>query len=141
MPLASGWMNEFLLFQEFEDLSGLYTPKFFTLCKGEFEQRAFHMVKEDFQVIGIDQPVFGGTPEEKFRVLNYELIERGTVGHQERRRGSSSAARSSCPLPGGSNSTRITSHNTYFQSSNIHTQLQGVGRYDPQDLPFTEALL
>jgi len=56
--------------------------KAFAFLKRQLEHRAAQMFKQNQQMIGIDQRLFGRTPEKVLRVARQELVEGIGGGHQ-----------------------------------------------------------
>ncbi len=93
---------------------------------GQFERRAFQMVDENFEIVGLNVSVLGRTAEEIIGMLHDELIQRSRRRNEHRARASAAPPRAPGPLPGGSNRAWITGHHASVQRSDINSQFQCV---------------
>src|SRR5437016_14511156 len=68
---------------------------------GQFERRAFQMIDEDLEIVGLDESVLGSVAEEIVGMANNELIERRRGGHEHGAGASSEANGADGGLPVG----------------------------------------
>jgi len=51
------------------------TAKALVRAEGQFKQGAANVVEQDEQVVGVNQPALGGTPEQGFGMMGQELVD------------------------------------------------------------------
>src|SRR5260370_26596935 len=82
------------------------------------------MMDEEWEVVGLNEGVFGCVAEKIVGGANDELIERRGGSHQHGAGASAAAARAARALPGGGDGAGITGHDHGVQGANLHGRLE-----------------
>src|SRR5438552_71802 len=106
---------------------------------GQFERRAFQMIDEDLEIVGLDESVLGSVAEEIVGMANNELIERRRGGHQHGAGASPAAAGAAGALPGGGDGAGVSGHDNSIEGADINAQLERAGRNNSADFSLAKA--
>ena len=107
---------------------GFDRAKGFALFKGQLVGRAFHVVEQDIQVVGVDQRLFAALAEKIVRMRNDVLVEgRGRCDH-DHQRFAIAAARAPGLLPSAGDRAGIAAQKAGLQLADVDAQFQCVGR-------------
>ena len=138
VPVSSAAMEKSRFGQPFAQRGHVRFAEFFVGRERQLERRAFQMIHEDFQVVGLHVRVFRRPPEKIFRMLHDELIERRRRRHQHRARSSAPPPGAPGALPGRRNRTRISRHHARIERSDVDPQFQRIRRHHSAHAPFAQ---
>ncbi len=97
------------------------------------------MIDEDFQIVRLDEGVFGSIAEEIVRMANDELIERRRRRHQHRARASAAASGAAGALPGGGDGAGVTGHDDGVERTDVNAELESAGGNHSANYSIAEA--
>src|SRR5712692_7383456 len=105
----------------------------------QFERSTFQVIDEDFEIVGLDEGVFGSVAEKIVRVANDELIERRGGSHQHGAGASTAATSAAGALPGGRDGAGIAGHDDGIEGADVDTELERACRSNSTDFSIAEA--
>ena len=104
-------------------------------------RRAEELPQQHVRVVRVERRVLRRPVEQVVRLPHQELVQRPVPRDQDRERLLPRAAGPACLLPGARDRSGIADHQAGIQRADIHPQLEGIRRGDPDQLPLEQAPL
>src|SRR5437867_5313585 len=101
--------------------------EFVVRTNGQFERRTFQMVDQNFQIVRLDESMFGRVAKKIIRMAHDELIERRRRSHQHGAGASAAAAGAAGALPGGGDGAGISGKADGAAGADADTRSGAVG--------------
>ncbi len=134
-------MKETSLGEARAEIAEINVAEFLTRSDGQFKRGAFQMIDEDFQIVRLDESVFGSIAEKIIWMAHDELIERRRGSHQHRAGASAAPSRAAGALPGGGDRAWITCHDDGIERADINAKFERAGGNHAANFSVAEAAL
>ena len=116
------------------------TAKAFAFLERQLEHGTAQMLKQDQQMIWVDQCLLGRTAEEIIGMMREELVKRIGRGDHDRHCGIISAPRPTRLLAHACDGARIPDDDRRAQPADVNSQFKGIGCHDSFDRAVAQAL-
>ncbi len=127
--------------EAFAELRHVDRAEFLVGCDRELERRAFQVIHENLEIVGLHVGVLGRAAEKVVGMLHDELIER-RGGRDEHGAGSPVAAAGAAgALPRGRDRSGVARHDAGIERADVDTQFERVCRDDSADAALAQAAL
>src|SRR3981189_2721188 len=138
MPVSAALVQEPGFTKPFADLRQIHLAELLLRGERKFEGRALQMVDENFQVVGLNVGVLGGTPEKVIGMVHDELVQRCRRRDEYGARTPATPPCTAGSLPSGSDGARIAGHHASIERTNIDPQFECICGHDAAYPPFAQ---